>query len=77
MFLRPTHGSVVASQVALEVKNLPANTGDIRDVGLIPGPGRSSGEENGSLFQYPLLKNPMDMGAWQASVKGSQRVSHD
>ena len=70
MFLRPTHGSVVASQVALEVKNLPANTGDIRDVGLIPGPGRSSGEENGNPLQYSCLENSMNRGAWRAVVHG-------
>ena len=73
MFLRPTHGSVVASQVALEVKNLPANTGDIRDVGLIPGPGRSSGEENGNPLQYSCLENPMDRGAWQTTVHGAAK----
>ena len=56
------------------IKNPPANAGDVDS---IPGSGRSSGEENGSLFQYPLLKSPMDMGAWQASVEVSQRVRHD
>ena len=45
------------------VKNLPANAGD---TGLIPGPGRSSGEGNGIPLQYSCLENPMDRGAWQA-----------
>ena len=49
-----------ASQVALVVKNPPANARDVRDVGLIPGLGRSSGGENGNPFQYFCLQNPMD-----------------
>ena len=47
------------SQVAL-VKNLPANAGHVRDVGLIPGLGISSGEGKGNPLQYPYLENPMD-----------------
>ena len=50
------------------VKNLPANAGDVRDVGLLPGSGRSPGEGNGNPFQYSCLNNPMDRGAWQATV---------
>ena len=46
------------SQVVLVVKNLPANAGDIRDAGLIPGSGRSSGEGNGNPPQYSCLENP-------------------
>ena len=46
------------------------NTGNIRDVGLIPGLGRSPGEGNGYPFQYSCLKNPMDRGAWWAIVHG-------
>ena len=57
-----------ASQVALVVKNLPANTGDLRDMGLIPGSGRSPGGGNGSPLQYSCLENPMDRIAWQATV---------
>ena len=57
-----------ASQVALVVKNLPANTGDARDVGSIPGLGRSPGGGHGSPLQYSCLENPMDRGAWQATV---------
>ena len=48
------------------VKNLPPNAGDTRDVGLIPGWGRSPGEGNGNPFQYSCLGNPKDRGAWQA-----------
>ena len=47
------------------VKNPPANAGD---VGLIPGSGRSPGEGNGNPLQYSCLENPMDGGAWQATV---------
>ena len=50
------------------VKNLPTNAGDIRDVGLILGSGRSPGGENGNPLQYLCLENPMDRGAWQAMV---------
>ena len=46
-------------------KNPPANAGD---VGLIPGSGRSPGEGNGNPLQYSCLENPMDGGAWQATV---------
>ena len=52
-----------ASQVALEVKNLSTNAGDIRDVDLIAGSGRSLGEGNGNPLQYLCLENPMDRGA--------------
>ena len=52
------------------VKNPPANAGDIRDVGSIPGLGRSPGEGNGNPLQYPCLENLMDRGAWQATVHG-------
>ena len=52
--------------MALVVNNPPANTGDIRDTGLIPGLGRSSGEGNGNPLQYSCLENPMDKGAWQS-----------
>ena len=52
----------------LVVKNPPANAGDARDMGLIPGSGRSPGEGHGNLFQYSYLENPMDRGAWRATV---------
>ena len=50
------------------VKNLPANAGDIRDAGLIPGSGRPPGGGHGNSLQYSCLENPMDRGAWQAIV---------
>ena len=46
-------------------KKLPANAGDM---GSIPGSGRSPGEVNGNPLQYSCLGNPMDRGAWQATV---------
>ena len=52
----------------LLVKNPPPNAGDVRDVGSIPGSGRSPGEGNGTPLQYSCLENPMDRGAWQATV---------
>ena len=52
-----------ASQVALVVKNPLASAGDIRDVGLIPGLGRSPGAGYGNLLQYSCLENPMNRGA--------------
>ena len=57
------------------VKNLPANTGDARDEGSIPGSGRSPGGGNGNPLQYPCLENPMDRGAWQATVHGAAKES--
>ena len=47
-------------QVVLVVKNSPANAGDVRDVGLIPGSGRSSGEKKGYPLQYSCLENPTE-----------------
>ena len=55
---------VRASQVLLVVKNPPANVGDIRDAGSIPGSGRSPGGGNSNPLQYSSLENPMDRGAW-------------
>ena len=57
-----------AFQVALAVKNPPANAGDTIDADSIPGLGRSSGVGNGKPFQYSCLENSMDRGAWQAIV---------
>ena len=65
------------SQVALVVKNMPANAGDIRDVGSVPGLGRSPGEGHGNPLQYSCLEKPMDRGAWWATVHGLARVRHD
>jgi len=50
------------------VKNLPANAGDKRDAGSIPGSERFSGEGHGNLLQYSCLENPMDRGAWRVTV---------
>ena len=57
-----------ASQVGLVVKNPPANVGDARDPGSIPGLGRSSGEGNGNPLQHSCLGNPVDRGIWWAMV---------
>ena len=57
-----------ASPVALVVKNLLANAGDTRDMGLIPGSGRSPGGGHGNPLQYSCLENPMNRGAWQTTV---------
>ena len=69
-----TAGLRGASQVASVVKkkkerkkeDLPANTGDVRDEGSIPAPGRSPGGGHGNPIQYSCLENPMDRGAWRA-----------
>ena len=66
-----------ALQVAPVVKNLPANVGDIRDAGSIPGSGRSLGGGPGNPLQCSCLENPMDRGAWQVTAHGSQRARHD
>ena len=52
------------------VKNPPTNTGDIRDVGSIPGSGRSPGGGPGNPLQYSCMENPMDRGAWRKTVHG-------
>ena len=59
--------SFEASKVALVVKNLSANAGD---PGSIPGLGRSPGEGNGNPLQYSCQENPVDRGAWWATVDG-------
>ena len=59
-----------ASEVALVVNNLPANAGDVRDTGSIPGSRRSRGWGHGNPLQYSCLENPMDRGPWQAAVHG-------
>ena len=50
------------------VKNLPANVGDIKDAGLIPGLGSYPGGGHGNPFLYSCLENPMDRETWQAAV---------
>ena len=57
-----------ASQVVLVVKNLSANAGDLRDLGLVSGSGRSPGGGHGNPLQYSCLENSMDRGTWQAIV---------
>ena len=52
------------------VKNLPAKAGDLRDVDLIPGSGRSPGGGNGNPVQYSCVENSTERGAWQAKVHG-------
>ena len=52
------------------VKLLPANARDARDLGSIPGSGRSPGEGKGNPLQYSCLENSMDRGAWKATVHG-------
>ena len=52
----------------LVIKNPSANAGDVRDAGWIPGLGRSPGEGHGNPLHYSYLENPIDRGAWQATV---------
>ena len=59
------------------IKNLSAKAGDAVDMSLIPGSGRSPGGGNGTPLQCSCLENPMDRGAWRATVHGLQRVGHD
>ena len=59
-----------ASQVALVVKNLPANAGDLGDSGSSPGWGRSPEGGHGNSLQYSCLENSTDRGAWGATVHG-------
>ena len=67
----------IASWVALMVKNLPANAGDIRTRDSIPGLGRSPGEGNGKPLQCSCLEKPMDGGVCGPQPIGPQRVGHD
>ena len=57
------------------VKNLPANAGDTRDMGSVPGLGRSPGGEYGSPLRYSYLENPMEPNGLQSMEL--QRVGHD
>ena len=65
------------SQVAVVLKNPPVNAEDARDLGSIPGSGRSPEGGNGKPLQYSCLEKPIDRGAWWATVHRSQRVRHD
>ena len=58
------------------VKNPPTNIGEASNVDLITGLGKSCGEGNGNPLQYSCLENPMDRGAWWATVHGAARVGH-
>ena len=62
------HTYTGASQVALVVKNMPASARDLRDTGSVPGLGKSPREGHGNLLQYSCLENPVDSGAWWATV---------
>ena len=59
------------------VKDLPASVGDVKDSGSIPESGRSPKEGNGNPLQHSCLENSMGRGAWQATVRESQRIKHD
>ena len=59
---------------ALVIKNLPANSGDVREVSSIPGSRRSLGGGHGNSLQYSCLGNPMDRGAWWAIVHGVGKI---
>ena len=65
------------SQMALVVKNPPANTGEVRDAGSVPGLGRSPGEGHGNPLQYFYLENPHGERSLAGFRLGSQRVRHD
>ena len=67
---------VRASQVALVVKNPPTNSEDIRDLGSIPGSGRSLRGGHGNPLQYSFLENTMDRGSWQANSQWGHKESH-
>ena len=58
----------MASHVAIAVKNPPASAGDIRDTGLVPGLGRSSGRGHGNPLQYSCLEKLMNRGAWHVRI---------
>ena len=63
--------------MALVVKNLPAGAGNVRDIGLSPGSGRSPGGANGNPLQYSCLENSMDRGANRLQSMELQRVGHN
>ena len=63
--------------MSLVVKNLPANVGDVREVGLIPGSGRSPGGRHGPRLQSAFLEDSLDREAWLAIVHGVTKVGHD
>ena len=76
-YLQGSSRDTGASQVVVVVKNMPSSAADVRDTGSIPGAGRSAGGGHGNPLQYSGLENPMDRGAWWATVHALQRVRHD
>ena len=68
---------ILTEMVVLEVKNSPDNAGDLRNMGSIPGLGRSLGGGHGNPLQSSYLENPMDRGTWWAAFHGSHRVGQD
>ena len=77
VFYLAQYGQSTAYPGVTVIKNLPANERDPRDVGSVPGLGRSPGKRNGNPLQYSWLGNPMDRGTWKATAYGLQRVRHD
>ena len=63
--------------MALVVRNLPTNAGDLKDVDSIPGLGKSPGEGHGNPLQYSCLENLMDRGAWRAAYSPKGRKELD
>ena len=61
----------------LSDKESAYNAGDTGVLGSVPGSGRSPGEGNGNPLQYSFLENPMERGAWRATVHGVTRVGHN
>ena len=68
---------VLTSQVALAVKNPRANAGDIRDMVLVSGLGRSPEGGHGNPLQYSCQENPLDTGVWQATVHRVAKIRQD
>ena len=58
---------------SIVIKNPPANAGDVRDADSVSGSARSPGGGNGNSLQYSCLENPMDRGAWWATVLGAAK----
>ena len=63
-----------ASLMAQLLKNTPAKAGDARDMGSIPGSGRSTRGGHGNPLQFSCLENPMDRGTWRATVQGRKEL---
>ena len=66
IFFQSIDGKSADCRWALVVKNSPANAGDVKEVGSVPGLGRSPGGGDGNPLQHPCLENPMNREAWQA-----------